>query len=72
MTALTSLRSIRWTFVAAIVITLFAVPVSISPAGSVEVDGVCASAECARKYGSYCFDSGEMYPDARVIVTEID
>jgi len=67
-----AILSIRWTVVASIVAVLFLVPVSISPAGSVELDGVCASAECQHKTGARCYDEGQIYPDARLIFTEID
>lgn len=67
-----AIRNIRWTLVASIVAALFLVPVSISSAGSVELDGVCASAECREKVGAKCYDEGTIYPDARPILTEID
>lgn len=67
-----AIRSIRWMFVASIVAALFLVPVSISPAGSVDLDEVCASAECAEKVGSKCYDEGTVYLDARPILNEID
>ena len=67
-----AIRSIRWTLAASIAAALFLVPVSISPAGSIELDGVCASANCAPKVGSNCYDEGSIYPDARPIFTEID
>lgn len=66
------MRSIRWTLVASIVAALLLIPVSISPAGQVELDGLCASAECREKIGEKCYDDGTVYPDARPIVTEID
>lgn len=67
-----AIRSIRWTVVASIVAALFLVPVSISSAGSVELDGVCASGECKTKAGSHCYDDGTAYPDARNIINVID
>lgn len=67
-----AIRTIRWPLVVSIVATLFLIPVSISPAGSVELDGVCASAECKPKTGAKCYDQGSIYPDARLVYNEID
>lgn len=66
------IASIRWTAVASIVAALFLVPVSISSAGNVEIDGACASFECKTKIGARCYDDGEIYPDARIIFTQVD
>jgi hypothetical protein len=69
---MTAIRSIRWTFVAALVATLFLIPVSVSPAGSVELEGVCASVECKPHYASYCWDQGSVRPDSKRAIIEID
>lgn len=66
------IASIRWTAVASIVAALFLVPVSISPAGSVEIDGVCASYDCKSKIGASCYDDGVIYPDAKNVFTQVD
>lgn len=66
------ITSIRWTAVASIVAALFLVPVSISPVGSVEVDGVCASYDCKTKAGAHCYDDGVIYHDAKNIFTQVD
>lgn len=58
------LKNARWGFVAALVTGLFLVPVSISPAGSVELDRVCASGDCMDMPGRKCLSGGDVFYDA--------
>ena len=36
------------------------VPASVSPSGSIEVDGLCASGNCVTSSGSFCFVDGNL------------
>lgn len=36
------------------------VPVSLSPTGGLEVNGLCASGDCERNSGSFCWIDGQV------------
>ncbi len=63
------LRNVRWIAASLLAATLLFLPVTISPAGSLEVEGLCASADCRRMFGMYCFDlaTGQTLVDYKMI-----
>lgn len=64
------LTNVRWIAASLLAATLLFLPITISPAGSLETAGLCASGDCRLLFGSYCFDlDGHLKIDYRPIMT---
>ena len=66
---MSALRNIRLMAAACIAGALLFVPVGISPAGMLEIDGACASSDCRRSFYMMCTnpDTGEFLFDYKTV-----
>lgn len=59
-------RSLGIAFVLAFACVM--IPASISPTGTLEVDGLCATSDCERAPGGFCLKDGSLLHGYRNVV----